>query len=1480
MRKIKVITTLIVSLLIVIMCINVLGNYSDLFKSVDNNYGTTAINLDSDITSEELANILIVNGYTKDSTSAQFISQHLTTLLKEGKRPATLSDLNKRAWQIPAVVIDSIGSEEYRDKLATTREMMGMDSTYYANTRQLEQLSSTVTINADEPGEISVKVLYRDEKSSSIHSLLGRGKQPSSGVVVRLSEQYLDSLYHTQSHILAYAITDKEGKATFKGLDVNKSYSVLPIQRGYEYGTSQGTIGGNLASCDKKGKIECVFTQEEHKVRVFDTYTLQHIKANHTLTVRSPQEYKFTFILHMSLFILSWWLLAWVYGRKRNSANMVIPTLMMLLTGLCAVMMFSMGDPLMSKLYGVDMARGIIVGVIIMILLQGVNFKKLYQNSLSIDFDIPLATLRWVFLPFRSKVSRLTRHLANADTSIVKKILSLLVIVVCLPLLLLDLICLTRLSNKVNSLTERLPKGAGYMLLAILLTVLLFTPLGVAVGGMRVNLNLGIIFQPSEITKYLIIFFMAAFFSVNADKIVRYSEKGNIDLTRDKLKLLTAIIIGLVTLILLYLLLGDMGPAMVLTFTFIILYSIIKSKVDLKDTSEKVGLKRILTCDTAMLLYGVASFILLLYVGHRYASMWLMAIVWLILWVGIGLIKRRIFESAILFNLIISAFIFGASILNLIPPLHNIADRLESRSEMCTNTWGTLPINGQEANPGENTQVAEGLWGLASGGLSGQGLGNGAPDFIPAFHTDMILESMGEQIGFLGLLLIIIILSILLRRTILVGYKTAHPFTFYLCLGIAIVTAVQFIIIALGSTGVIPLTGVTVPFFSYGKVSMILNLMAFGVVLSIARHNETETTESEEIAQLQHEYIAKYNYSISLLCWAYCLIAAFIVGVFFNHQVLQRDEILVKPVYVNNINGIPIINYNPRINQIVQNLPCGNIIDRNGVIVATSDPSQLQAYSHVYDSLGLDYRVHRLQARYYPFDEHLFFMTGNLNNQIYFGSDNRGYMAEASHLEHLRGYDNTLYDNEGNKIQVKLSSQEYRPDKYFDNNYSYTSQYNIQLRDYNVLLPYIKDGLYSSNASQHDKQREKISKKKNINPQDIQLTVDAQLQTDIQNRLALHVSRDNNLREKNNLRISVVILDAHNGDLLTSACHPLPDYQRLLNEGGETYKDFNHSKEWKAYTDMDLGLMFNTVPGSTAKVMSSIAGLNALGAQKIDSVRFMNYTSEQVGSEYNRNKNRYIGMNDAIAYSSNNYFIKLVNEYDLYDELCEVYGTVGARIGHTYENEKPQRTIYSQTYGLLYEDYDDTNREEIYQAHTKGAVEKYNSVKKEHKTLNKHSAWYWAWGQGTLDASPLAMARVASIVANKGKMPVTRYTLSENSERETVDVMSPTDAQYLKGCMMAEASRHSFPKEYTIAGKTGTAERPHYTGKSNDTWYICSIDNATISRKENGRIVTERAPIAIAIRMERLNEGETSGISVRALKEVVIPALVENGYLK
>ena len=1450
-------TTLLCGMLIIFFC-----NLKSRFNAVEEGYkNKKVVNLSTSISEEDISAILLNNKYIGNEQDANFIADTLAARLHRNLEYPNLYYLQKRVYgKVPALVADS--ANVLTNVLENSYKAIGLDSLI-----QSIPLNTLLCNNNLKCGEGIITVqLYSEEL------------QNYADAIVVLREYYIDSLNYAKDSILGYAKTDSMGTAVFSGLDKNRAYSVLPIKKGCEYGSSKGIKKGKF-----KKNLTFKFEQLEHRIQMINNATLKQIKNDGTITVRTPHEYKAEVVKWFVLVLLAWWGLAiLMLYRKRHFDPLLIATTMFL-TNLCVLMMYAVQNPLTEELRGTDMAKGVLIGIGIMVLFQSIDFVKLYQGNYKLDFDIPLDICRWLFLPFKQKLAMLVPVLTGYGKWY-KKLGALCLIPISLPFAIFNIPIVSKINKPVLKFLTRLPKGFGWLMLALFITTLLWTPLGREIGGMKVNLSLlGLTFQPSEIAKYLILFFMAAFFTQNADSIIAYSQPDRTNI-KSKLKTLGWLILGLVLLMGVYAKLGDMGPALVIGITFVLLYSLVKSKVNLDNLSEKNKWERIFTCDFAMLIYGVVSFAIFMIIGGIIGNALVFALLWFIVWIIFGILHhKQFFETAFLLNLLVFGFVFGGQMLKNIPIVADtdIVERFEQRTKMCINTWGDLDIEhlGMNAEPVSNTQVANGLWAIATGGPTGQGLGNGNANLIPAFHTDMILSSIGEQMGWIGLLIVVLCMALLLRRIIVVGYHAGHPFAFYFCMGVAIVTAVQFFIIALGSSGMIPLTGITVPLLSYGKVSMILNLTAIGVVFSLSQNvpPDKQTIVQE---QVRRRSVYDYNFPISIVSWTYIVIAIFTLCVWQYYALWARGNTLVHPAYVHSHNGLPIIEYNPRIALLATEMWAGDIYDRNGLLLATSNPAKLP--ENTPDSIS---KAHT--KRYYPFGEHLYFMLGDQNSGLFFSYDENnpmGYMAEVQHLSYLRDYDNTYYDEQNNPVKLALTSSIKVNTKYMDGSANDTTVY-YKLRNYRPLVRYLKSGVNGRPLRKHN---EKVCD----GDFDLHLTIDASLQKDIQERLA-HYVQATSLRNNNLLRISVVVLDAENGDLLTSANYPLPDLNRLRDEdrnGNRSYSDNLKNKSWNAYTDRDLGLTFQTYPGSTAKVMSAMSGLQKLGADAVDKKYFI---SEEDIIEKGKASEPYghkVTMQEAIVKSSNCYFIHLINENDLYWALDSIYESAGVNIG----NITPYYLDYTNKQSGTGKDFKEKIR------HNQNiALVKYIRRIEENTHGNMNAGeWRWAWGQGyqgyELQASPLNMARVTSAVVNNGKMPYTQYIIPHNKETKklvhtgAVKLLSAHEADILKGYMLAEsanqASRNAVTLPNFVGGKTGTPERyridkeiNYYSRKTqqyskkahiekiNDGWYMFFVEKQGATH-----------PLAVCVRMER---STGSGAAVRLTKSVVLESLYSNGYI-
>jgi len=139
---------------------------------------------------------------------------------------------------------------------------------------------------------------------------------------------------------------------------------------------------------------------------------------------------------------------------------------------------------------------------------------------------------------------------------------------------------------------------------------------------------------------------------------------------------------------------------------------------------------------------------------------------------------------------------------------------------------------------GKGYQLVQSLLALGSGGILGVGLGQSRQKalYLPEPNTDFIFSVVGEELGLIGCVFIIVLFIVLIWRGIRTAINSKDTYGNLLAIGITSVIAVQVIINIAVVTGSMPVTGVPLPFISYGGSSLLFNMMAIGVLLNISRH--------------------------------------------------------------------------------------------------------------------------------------------------------------------------------------------------------------------------------------------------------------------------------------------------------------------------------------------------------------------------------------------------------------------------------------------------------------------------------------------------------------------------------------------------------------------------------------------------------------------------------------------------------------------
>jgi cell division protein FtsW len=132
-------------------------------------------------------------------------------------------------------------------------------------------------------------------------------------------------------------------------------------------------------------------------------------------------------------------------------------------------------------------------------------------------------------------------------------------------------------------------------------------------------------------------------------------------------------------------------------------------------------------------------------------------------------------------------------------------------------------------------QIVQSLLAVATGGVFGEGVGLGAPTYIPVVHSDFVFAAIAEEWGMVGSLGVLVCITVLVMRALRIALEnTRRPFRSLLAVGIGLLFAIQSILIMAGVVKLIPLTGITLPFVSYGGSSLLSSFIMIGLLLRVS----------------------------------------------------------------------------------------------------------------------------------------------------------------------------------------------------------------------------------------------------------------------------------------------------------------------------------------------------------------------------------------------------------------------------------------------------------------------------------------------------------------------------------------------------------------------------------------------------------------------------------------------------------------------
>jgi peptidoglycan glycosyltransferase len=180
---------------------------------------------------------------------------------------------------------------------------------------------------------------------------------------------------------------------------------------------------------------------------------------------------------------------------------------------------------------------------------------------------------------------------------------------------------------------------------------------------------------------------------------------------------------------------------------------------------------------------------------------------------------------------------------------------VQDRVDLWLDPWSRY--GGSTVATDKGRQAVQAWFAFANGGLAGTGLGQGAPNKIPAVQNDYIFAAIGEELGLIGATAIIMAFMLIVGSGLAVATRAERPFEKLLATGLTTILGVQAFVIIAGVTRLLPLTGVTLPFVSYGGSSLVANFVLLGLLMRISDSSARRNREIPDVPTLGERLAAR-----------------------------------------------------------------------------------------------------------------------------------------------------------------------------------------------------------------------------------------------------------------------------------------------------------------------------------------------------------------------------------------------------------------------------------------------------------------------------------------------------------------------------------------------------------------------------------------------------------------------------------------------